>query len=146
LLQYIAALNYLCIMIKVQNTAGHAAGQGNADYIGITGSILCIIHCIVTPVLTVSSSLLLKDTLHEGMHLLGYIFILINGAAVYYATRHSHSSRLNRFLWAAFGVFAASIVLEEVNEVFHYTGYLGSFLLIVGHSLNLYICRREHKH
>ncbi len=129
-------------MIKVQNTAGH----GNADYVGITGSILCIIHCIVTPILAVSSSLLFKDSLLEGMHLLGYIFILINGVAVYYATRHSHSARLNQFLWVAFSIFAASIVLEEVSEVFHYTGYLGSFLLIVGHSLNLYICRREHKH
>jgi hypothetical protein len=129
-------------MIKVQNTAGH----GNADYVGITGSVLCIIHCIVTPILAVSSSLLFKDTLLEGMHLLGYLFILINGVAVYYATRHSHSGRLNQFLWIAFGIFSASIVLEEVSEVFHYTGYLGSFLLIVGHSLNLYICRREHKH
>lgn len=129
-------------MIKVQNTAGH----GNADYVGITGSVLCIIHCIATPILAVSSSLLFKDTLEEGMHLLGYLFILINGVAVYYATRHSHSVSLSRFLWVAFGIFAASIVLEEVSEVFHYTGYLGSLLLIVGHGINLYICRRGHKH
>ncbi|ODS77685.1 MAG: hypothetical protein ABS46_17880 [Cytophagaceae bacterium SCN 52-12] len=129
-------------MIKAQNTAG----QGNADYVGITGSVLCIIHCIVTPVLAVSSSLLFKDTLLEGMRLLGYLFILINGVAVYYATRHSHSPRLSQFLWVAFGIFSASIVLEEVSEVFHYTGYAGSFLLIAGHSLNLYLCRREHRH
>lgn len=128
-------------MIKVESAQGH----GNADYIGITGSVLCIIHCIITPVIAVSSSLLFKDSLVEGMHLLGYLFILINGIAVYFATRNGHSDKLNRFLWAAFALFAISIVMEEFNEVFHYLGYLGSFLLIVGHSLNLYICRRDHK-
>lgn len=129
-------------MIKVQSAAGH----GNADYIGITGSVLCIIHCIITPIIAVSSSLLFKDSLAEGMHLLGYVFILVNGVAVYYATRQGHTAKLNKFLWAAFALFATSILLEEANEVFHYLGYLGSFLLIVGHSLNLYLCRRVHKH
>ncbi len=128
-------------MIKVQSANGH----GNADYIGITGSVLCIIHCILTPVIAVSSSLLFKDSLVEGMHMLGYAFILINGVAVYYATRNGHLEKLNKFLWGAFALFAASILLEEVSEVFHYLGYLGSFLLIVGHSLNLYLCRRIHK-
>lgn len=135
-------VSYLCGMIKAQ----HTSGQGNADYVGITGSVLCIIHCIITPVLAVSSSLFLKDTLAEGMHLLGYVFIFINGLAVYYATRHMHSANLRRFLWAAFALFAASLVLEEVNEFFHYTGYVGSFLLIVGHGLNLYLCRRMPEH
>lgn len=129
-------------MIKVAPTPKH----GNADYVGITGSVLCIIHCIITPVLAVSSSVFLKDTLVEGMHLLGYVFILVNGLAVYYATRHTHSVRLNQFLWGAFALFSISIVLEEISEAFHYLSYLGSFLLIVGHGLNLYLCRRVHKH
>lgn len=130
-------------MIKVQNSSRH----GSADYIGITGSVLCIIHCIVTPILAVSSSLLFKDTLVEGMHLLGYAFILINGVAVYYATRNTHSVQLNRFLWFAFGVFAISLALEEVSEVFHYISYAGSAMLIIGHGLNLYLCRlMHHKH
>ena len=129
-------------MIKVQNSTEH----GNADYIGITGSVLCIIHCIATPVLAVSSSLFLKDTLAEGMHLLGYVFILVNGVAVYYATRRTHSVRLSQFLWGSFALFAAAIILEEKVEAFHYLGYLGSFLLIVGHSLNLYLCRRSGAH
>lgn len=134
---------YLCGMINVQNTQSH----GNADYVGITGSVLCIIHCIVTPILAVSSSVLFKDSLVEGMHLLGYGFILINGAAVYYATRNIHSVQLNRFLWFSFAVFAVSIALEEVNELFHYVGYLGSAMLIIGHGLNLYLCRNtSHKH
>jgi hypothetical protein len=129
-------------MIKVQKSHDH----GNADYIGITGSILCIVHCIVTPILAVSSSLFMKDTLVEGMHMLGYLFILINGVAVYFATRNTHSLQLNRFLWFAFAVFAVSLALEEVSEVFHYISYAGSAMLIVGHSLNLYLCRRMHKH
>ncbi|GAA4434213.1 hypothetical protein GCM10023091_08860 [Ravibacter arvi] len=129
-------------MIKAQHSENHS----NADYVGITGSVLCIIHCIATPLLALSSSVFFKDTLSEGMHLLGFVFILINGVAVYYATRNGHSTWLNRFLWGAFAVFAASLLLEESNEVFHYLGYFGSFLLIVGHSLNLYLCRRVHKH
>jgi hypothetical protein len=127
------------------NTA-QSPKHGNADYVGITGSILCIIHCIVTPILAVSSSVFLKDTMTEGMHLLGYVFVIVNGVAVYYATRHTHSARLNQFLWGAFALFAVSIILEETNEAFHYLGYVGSFLLIVGHGLNLYLCRRVHNH
>ncbi len=123
--------------MKSQETHIH----GNADYFGIAGSVLCIIHCIVTPLLAVSSSLWMKDDLIAGLHLMNYLFIAVNGIAVYFATRHAHAPWLNRLLWAAFSIFSVSLLLEESNELFHYTSYVGSALLIIAHGLNLYFCR-----
>nr|NKQ94605.1 MerC domain-containing protein [Escherichia coli] len=71
-----------------------------ADYVGITGSVLCLIHCIATPMLLMSSRLLqTNDHLRIGYLSLDYIFVAVNIAAVYFATRHYASPGVRRSLW-----------------------------------------------
>ena len=41
---------FLCVLMKTDILSR------KADYIGITGSVLCIIHCLITPVLLLTSS------------------------------------------------------------------------------------------
>ncbi|GAB2779560.1 hypothetical protein GCM10027275_23880 [Rhabdobacter roseus] len=112
-----------------------------ADYLGIVGSVLCLVHCLVTPALAVGSSLLVEHEAHVGSIPLDYLFILVNGLAVYYATRSHEAKWLKNVLWAAYLLFSVSLVLEEHGRVFAWLGYLGSGLLVLGHGLNLYFCR-----
>lgn len=116
--------------------------HGRADYVGIAGSLLCIVHCLLTPVLAVGSSLAVEHH-HSvaGFLRLDYLFILVNGLAVYYATREHKLPLVKGLLWLAFGLFAVSLLLEGTAAAFVWLGYIGSGLLVAGHTINLLLCR-----
>jgi succinate dehydrogenase/fumarate reductase cytochrome b subunit len=122
--------------MKVE-TADH-----KADYVGITGSILCMIHCLAAPVLVVSSNWLKNDlTLQAGFLSLDYVFIIVNIIAVYFATRHHHSRGIRIALWSFLILFGFGLLLEEQGPVFEYIAYAASAGLVVSHLLNL----RQHR-
>jgi uncharacterized membrane protein len=78
---------------------------------------------------------------HTGLLSLDYFFIIINGAAVYFATKEHKSLALRILLWGALVVFAIALLFENAHPVFTVLGYVGSGLLIAGHLINLYICQ-----
>jgi hypothetical protein len=88
--------------------------HGKADYIGILGSVLCIIHCLLMPALAFGSSYASHHE-HVGMLSLDYFFILINGIAVYYATRNHKSIPVNYSL----GSFGAVFNLTNIGRKAH---------------------------
>lgn len=117
-----------------------------ADYIGITGSVLCIIHCLVTPVLLMSTSLLTDDTFRVGFLSLDYVFIGINIIAVFFATRHFASPLVKTCLWSFLSLFTVAILLEDVSPVFEYLGYFASAGLAITHLVNIRSHRLQHVH
>ena len=121
----------------MKNTQSH----GKADYIGIAGSVLCIVHCLLVPALALGSSFSHNHHSNAGLLSLDYFFILINAIAVYYATRDHKSLPLRILLWGALSLFSVSLIFENQNGIFTLLGYAGSGLLIVGHLLNIYICQ-----
>jgi len=125
----------LHLRMKISNS------HNKADYIGILGSLLCIVHCIAMPVLALGSTFGHDHHMHIGFISLDYLFILINAAAVYFATRDHKSVFVRTLLWSALLIFAVSLIFEERNIVFQWLGYFGSALLITGHLVNLYICQ-----
>ncbi len=112
------------------------------DKIGIVGSVLCLIHCLIAPFIALTGTALAGHW-HGGHGLwnLDYIFVIVNGFAVYYATRQVAVKYVKWLLWFAFTVFSVSLLLESEMEVFHWISYAGSFLLIAGHILNIYTAR-----
>jgi hypothetical protein len=112
-----------------------------ADYIGITGSVLCIIHCLITPLLLMTSTLLTDHTLRIGYLSLDYVFIGVNAVAVYFATRHHTSPLIKRALWSFLLLFAIAIILEDVSDLFEYAGYAASLGLVITHLVNI----RQHQ-
>ncbi|WP_035332863.1 MerC domain-containing protein [Dyadobacter crusticola] len=114
--------------------------HNKADYIGILGSALCIVHCLLVPALAFGSTVATHHE-HAGLWSLDFLFIIINGVAVYYATRNHKSLPLKIFLWAALALFSFSLLFEGKHIVFSWLGYAGSALLIIGHLINLYICQ-----
>lgn len=120
--------------------------SSKADYIGITGSVLCIIHCLVTPVLLMTTAVLQDEQLRLGYLSLDYLFIGVNIIAVYFATRHHAQPAIKRALWGFLLLFAVGIMLEDVNEAFEYLGYAASAGLVVTHLINIRQHRLSHVH
>jgi hypothetical protein len=121
----------------MKNTHVH----GKADYFGIAGSILCIVHCLLVPALALGSTFAHDHSARAGLLSLDYFFILINGIAVFYATREHKSLPLRILLWGALSIFSVSLILESRGAAFTVLGYVGSGLLIAGHLVNIYICQ-----
>ncbi|CCH02701.1 hypothetical protein FAES_4702 [Fibrella aestuarina BUZ 2] len=116
-----------------------------ADYLGITGSVLCLIHCLVTPVLVMTSTLLSHESLRVGFLSLDYVFIAINIAAVWSAARHT-SRVIGRCLWAFLALFVAGLLLESTYESAAYLAYAASLGLVGTHVANIRHCRKTHAH
>ncbi|MEZ0483646.1 MerC domain-containing protein [Fibrella aquatica] len=117
-----------------------------ADYIGITGSVLCLIHCLAAPVLVMTSSLFRNDALRAGFLSLDYFFIAVNIVAVYYAARHHTSSAIRTALWSFLFIFAVGLLLEDVDPIFEYIAYAASTGLVISHLVNLRHHRVSHSH
>lgn len=117
-----------------------------ADYIGITGSILCIIHCMITPVMLLTTSLMQSSTLRVSYLSLDYVFIGVNIVAVYSATRHFAPPVIKWGLWGFLSLFSIALLLEETAPVFEYMAYLASAGLVITHFLNIRQHRLSHAH
>jgi MerC mercury resistance protein len=115
-----------------------------ADYIGITGSVLCIIHCMTAPILVMASGLFHDDALQTGFLGLDYVFITVNIAAVYFATRQHTSLAIRTALWSFLALFAVALLLEDVSKSFEYMAYIASAGLVITHLVNLRQHRLQH--
>ena len=115
-----------------------------ADYIGITGSMLCLIHCLVTPVLLMTTAVMRDEHLRIGFLSLDYVFIGVNIVAVYFATRANVLPSIKWALWGFLTLFSVAILLEDVNEAFQLTGYAASAGLVMTHLINIRLHRLQH--
>jgi hypothetical protein len=117
-----------------------------ADFLGISGSILCIVHCLVTPFLVMAGTFSGAEAIKMGFLSLDYAFILVNIFAVYHATKHHSTLRIRASLWGFLVLFTCAILLEEQHQVFEYLGYAASIGLVVSHIVNLRYCQQCLKH
>lgn len=114
--------------------------SSTADYVGIAGSSLCLVHCLATPVLMVLRW-------YECCHFLeaawwDYCFLLICFIAVFYTTRTHQSVGLVWAFWLAFVAFAVAILFEDDFVFAPYLGYGASSLLIIIHIFNIKFCKK----
>ncbi len=116
-----------------------------ADYVGITGSVLCILHCLLTPMVVMSSALLDHDAIRVSFLGLDYLFVGVNIVAVWSASRHT-SPLIKVALWGFLMLFATGLLLEDRHEGFVYVAYAASLGLVITHLANIRYCRTHHIH
>lgn len=113
-----------------------------SDFVGISGSILCLIHCI-------APQLLFLGTLGLGMasifssgwwHLLFWITCFF---AVWKSSKISPVKLFRVVLWAAFSLFTVGIALDFFMGVENLFSYAGSAMLVFGHGWNLWRLSRK---
>ena len=106
----------------------------NSDLFGATSSTLCLIHCIVTPLL------FFVPFWWTGLN---FIFIIVSFFAVYGSVKNTSRKIMKPLLWIGFSLLTLSIVNEEfhflhVPEVLNYSA--AAFLAGL-HIYNLKYCQ-----
>jgi len=107
-----------------------------SDYLGMSGSVLCLIHCIAPQLIMLGSiGVGLGSFFASGWWHLGFWITCF--LAVWQSSRVSVYSAVKVFLWASFLIFTAGVMYEWIADVENWVSYAGSFLLIVAHITNL---------
>lgn len=115
-----------------------------ADYLGMGGSILCLIHCIAPQVLILSSLGLGMSTFFESESW-NLFFWLTCTVAVWLAVRRSAVQVVKILLWLSLVVFSVGLGYEVFTGASHLISYIGSSGLIVSHIVNLVVHNRRYK-
>lgn len=112
----------------------------DSDKVGITSSLLCLIHCIITPIIFISESQVsfyLKSYPILFWYFFNLIFIIISILAVYHSYKKTTKPLIGYFLWLSCFILLGTII-NETFEIIHINEYLNySAPLLLG-SLHLY--------
>lgn len=111
------------------------------DRIGITSSVLCLIHCLIVPI-----GLLITPEVHALHHWAGWtilqiVFIAIATWAVFHAVKHIHLPALKWLLWSGIVLLIVALFLEHSTA--EILNYIAAGVLIAAHSLNLFSQHRK---
>jgi hypothetical protein len=115
----------------------------SSDKIGITASVLCLIHCLALPVIFTLSADTLYLVQHE-MPFVDYIFALIALIAAVLSARKTHSRKIKAGFAVGWTFFIVGVLFHH-NPILFYLLHLGSVILIVTHLKNLKSCNIKHK-
>lgn len=109
----------------------------SSDIVGISGSLLCLIHCVAPQLAAAGfSTLSAFSFLSHGYW--DVILWLSCFAAVFYSARKSVFTRTAVLLWLSFILFSAGMAVESIFAFEHWVSYLGSASLISAHGYNFY--------
>jgi accessory gene regulator protein AgrB len=112
----------------------------NADLVGATSSLLCVIHCLVFPVLITLSYVSSSLEVVEHWHMLDFIFIGLSFFAVKYATSRTPKASMRKAFWATFIVFSAGLLAHEVAHWMILISLAASLVLMGLHLVNYRSC------
>lgn len=110
--------------------------HNKADFIGIISSCICLVHCIVMPIIFLTHSAI------HSTNYLDYIFLIVSFHAVFQATKYSNSKIIIVILWASFILFMIGILGGEENLKIHIIGMIGSVGQTIGHIFNINHCKK----
>ena len=121
------------------------------DFIGALASSLCLVHCLLTPVLFIvkactSSAPCCADA-PIWWQIIDYVFIIISFAAIFYATKNSTVKWIQFALWSNWLLLLILIVSESLGLGLFAKSYIYiPALAIVGlHFYNLKYCQCAEK-
>ena len=115
----------------------------NSDYLGAVAGVLCIIHCIVTPLLFVINAELATNQTLLVLQAIGYIFLIISFFAVYRSALNT-TNNVVKILFFLFWSFLLFLILNEsfgafrISETFT---FISAFSLSALHIYNLKYCQ-----
>jgi hypothetical protein len=116
----------------------HHFPSHKSDWVGIASASLCVVHCLLTPVLI---ALTATFGWWSG---LSYLFLLISFYAAFETSHHSQGSPWLWLIWVSFAALAASVLFEDDYEWLHWASYLASASLVTGHVFNSAYCKKCH--
>lgn len=102
----------------------------NYDLIGVLSAALCLLHCLVTPLLLGASGFL-------GLSgVLCYAFAALGVWAAFHVTRGDVPLYLKLLIRGNMGLLILAIFLESFLHIGHTLVYISAIGLLIGHSIN----------
>jgi MerC mercury resistance protein len=117
-----------------------------ADQIGIAASTLCLIHCLVFPILMAFWAQHEHDAHQHAEHFLNWdhAFLLFSALAVWTATGRCTQPWLKRTMWTCFAMLAAGVLLEPFVHYAHLATLPAAVGLAAAHFFNWRYCQHSH--
>lgn len=125
----------------------------NPDLLGVAASLLCLIHCVLTPFLFLSSVLIVisphgnEEEIPLFWKALEMVFLILSFWSVRQATRQSLQAWIGYGLYIAWSILAITVILELVDVHFlgDYLKYIAVIVLIILHLYNNFTKHLFHK-
>lgn len=117
-----------------------------SDFWGAVASTLCMIHCLVTPVIFIAQACCSAGGCKSSplwWQGLDYVFLLVAFFAVFYSAKNSSKSWMKPALWSSWG----SLFLLIINEQFEWIllpslfAHIMALFLALLHLYNLKYCQ-----
>jgi len=112
--------------------------QENSDLVGIFSSSLCLIHCLLLPI--IANLLAHSEIGEEGF--VDYAFLVLAFIAIWYSIKPHTSNFIKKMLWVAFIILSFGILTEDIFSFSEYLAYFASFSLIFLHYFNFRSCQK----
>lgn len=100
------------------------------DYIGVLAAVLCLIHCVVFPLLLIVPLGISHNPLIDLM------FMLIGAVVVFRITKSVSSYWLKGLFWSSIVLIALSVGLEFIFHIHFELIYIGALGLITAHLIH----------
>ena len=116
-----------------------------SDAIGALASTLCVIHCLMTPLLFAVQSYTAVQ--HEAVPLwwknLDFLFVTVSVFAVYLSTKNSSNTLVKYALWISWLCLFVLILNEKIEWVSlpEFITYFAALTLAIFHLYNLNYCQ-----
>jgi len=126
--------SYICLPLILMKIS---VISRKSDWLGILGSMACLVHCLALPALFYFFQFTLGNHDSLASHLLDYSFAVIATVAVSFAVRKSTSVLVRRVLMISLLFFVGGVLLETWLTNAIVLLHIGSLGLITGHALNI---------
>jgi len=118
-----------------------------ADLIGASASLLCLLHCIIAPLLFLAQASLSSQHLDVPIwyRVIDYVFLIISFLAIVYSIKSTTKVWIKRAFWLSWIVLTSAILNESFGLVYasELVVYLPALSLIGLHLYNHRFCQRH---
>ena len=121
--------------------------NSKSDYIGASASTLCLIHCMITPLLFAvqATSLSCSEISPWWWKLVDYVFLAVTFFAIYFTNKSTSSTWIPRVLWIFWGFLALLVINDSLHIIGipHVLIYVPAIAMTILHLYNRRYCHHE---
>lgn len=142
----ITSFYYFCNSVALRNIFMISLSK-TSDALGATASTLCLIHCLVTPVLfivqTCTAACCSSPSIPDWWIFLDYLFLGVSFLAIFWSSKTTSKDWMKYALWASWFMLLFVILNERLDFVTinQYLGYLPAMTLVFLHLYNRKYCK-----
>ncbi|OJV54007.1 MAG: hypothetical protein BGO31_11595 [Bacteroidetes bacterium 43-16] len=103
----------------------------NYDLLGMSAALLCLVHCVVLPLLV-----FIPIGISHNPYI-DLLFLLIGAWSVYKTSKRSKRTSVKYMLWAGLLLITISIAMDIFLHLHSPLMYVGVAVLVAGHVLNM---------